>query len=326
MRMELLAFDRDTPCPACGIRVEIGGVCRARHRDSATHGSAEAPAPHLHVACPGCGWAGYMRTASDAAPGAPPEVTVYGSTSCEDTAITRSRLSALGVPFRDVDIDTDAAGMARVLALEDRRVTPTLVIGEAETVVAEPSMAQLDVLLAKTGHRVDPPLATQLHGSLTDRPIPTRTLPSAWGSPFSLEQTRGRTQAAVFFAHAADCLACRGYAGQLRAELTAMEDAGAAPLVVVNDEIGAARGWSPELPGVRILADADGAWKEAVARAIGVAPVQVMLLVLDRYGAPRATSLADEAGGLTVPSEATAWLRYLILECPECSGELPWPE
>ncbi len=63
---EILPFARDAPCPACGISLEIRAVCRDPHPD--------LPAPsdlddtrlreHLHVACPGCGWFGYMQPAS----------------------------------------------------------------------------------------------------------------------------------------------------------------------------------------------------------------------------------------------------------------------
>ncbi len=64
--IELLPFDREAPCPACGIALEIERVCAASHPD--------LPAPpgvtrleHLHVACPGCGWSGYMAVASSQA-------------------------------------------------------------------------------------------------------------------------------------------------------------------------------------------------------------------------------------------------------------------
>ncbi len=74
--MELFAFDRDLPCPACGIRIEIGVVCREPHRDLVSSGEARPSAVHLHVACPGCGWSAYMRTASaDAGPSEDDETT-----------------------------------------------------------------------------------------------------------------------------------------------------------------------------------------------------------------------------------------------------------
>jgi len=78
--VELLEFDRETPCPACGIRMDIGRVCREPH-DDLDPGRERAPSPtHLHVGCPGCGWSGYMKPAMPdpplthraQAPGPPP--------------------------------------------------------------------------------------------------------------------------------------------------------------------------------------------------------------------------------------------------------------
>ncbi len=62
--MELLEFDRETPCPACGIRMEIDRVCREPHDDLEADQAAAASPAHLHVGCPGCGWSGYMKPAS----------------------------------------------------------------------------------------------------------------------------------------------------------------------------------------------------------------------------------------------------------------------
>ncbi len=63
---ELLPFDRDTPCPACGIQLEIERLCREAHPVS-----GEAPTQpwpeHLHLRCPGCAWAGVMATAGNTA-------------------------------------------------------------------------------------------------------------------------------------------------------------------------------------------------------------------------------------------------------------------
>jgi hypothetical protein len=62
--MELLEFDRETPCPACGIRIEVDRVCRDPH-DDLSLGREGPPSPaHLHVVCPGCAWSGCMRTAA----------------------------------------------------------------------------------------------------------------------------------------------------------------------------------------------------------------------------------------------------------------------
>lgn len=253
-------------------------------------------------------------------------VVVYGARTCEDTAITRSRLVALNVRFREIDIDADADGLARVIALEGRRVTPTVVIGDGEAVVAEPTIERLEEVLRSGGHELGPPSARQIHGSVDDRPIPLTTLSSASGRRFSFEELRGRRQAAIFFAHGTGCLACQGYARQLVGQADAMRDADGIPIVVVPDETEAAQAWAAEMPAeALILADPGGAWIDAVKAIVVGSPDRVMLLVVDRHVAPRAVSIADEAGGLIAPLEATDWLRFLALECPECGGEVAWP-
>lgn len=73
----LLPFDREAPCPACGIALEIRRVCREPHPglvEPAAPGSVSVPGhgtasarrgpEHLDVACPGCGWSGWMEIAS----------------------------------------------------------------------------------------------------------------------------------------------------------------------------------------------------------------------------------------------------------------------
>lgn len=66
----ILPFDRDTPCPACGIALEVVMVCWQPHTDLVPDLADPArPVEHLHVACPGCGWSAYMRVAGgDGAP------------------------------------------------------------------------------------------------------------------------------------------------------------------------------------------------------------------------------------------------------------------
>jgi len=64
--IKLLAFDRDAACPACGIGLEIRGVCREWHADldgGGDRGTAQS-FEHLHVECPACGWSAFMETAA----------------------------------------------------------------------------------------------------------------------------------------------------------------------------------------------------------------------------------------------------------------------
>ncbi|HEX5467403.1 MAG TPA: DUF2087 domain-containing protein [Candidatus Limnocylindrales bacterium] len=79
--MDLLPFDREMPCPACGIQMTIVGLCREDHHtglgaddSAASPGPAASGAEHLLVRCPGCGWEAFMETASQAAARVPVEV------------------------------------------------------------------------------------------------------------------------------------------------------------------------------------------------------------------------------------------------------------
>lgn len=255
------------------------------------------------------------------------EIVVYGSSTCEDTAITLSRLGALGVPFRDVDIDADPAGLARAIDLVGRRVTPTVVLEGSADAITEPAMAELEALVRVAGHPFERPLARQIQGTLAERPIPLRTVPSGGKPPFSLQGLRGRWQSAVLFAHGAGCLACFGYAKQLAHEADRLRIAESLPIVVVRDTPGAAAGWLDEIGGgITLLADPLGEWTRDVARTMNADADGVMLLVLDRYVAPRAASLAGEAGGLISPEDAAEWLEFLTLECPGCGNDVASPE
>lgn len=257
----------------------------------------------------------------------PTPIVVYGSATCEDTAIVRSRLAAVGVPFTYVDIDGEPAAAARVEAWNGgHRVTPTVVLGSDEQVVAEPTLERLGELVAAGGYAVDAIDVTQYHGERIGRAIPFATLPTADGGTFSVANLRGKRQAALFLGHDAGCLACFGYARQLAAAHADLGEADAVALIVVGSDPAAVAGWRHGVdPQSTILADADGAWKRAVTASIEAAATDAVVIVLDRYGAPRAGASVAEAGGLPDPSAIVEWLRFIALDCPECSGELPWP-
>ena len=253
-------------------------------------------------------------------------IVVMGSATCEDTAITRSRLDSLDVPYDYVDIDLDPEAERRVAALNGgRRVTPTVVVGDEKLVRAEPTVEQVDELARAAGHNPTLPAVTQLHGDAIERAIPIRTLVSVGGSDFSLASLRGRRQVALFLAHGPDCLACFGYARQLGTQADALAEADADVVIVVPGNDGDAAEWHRHMAeAARVAADPDGAWKRAVVASTGASADGAVVLVLDRYLAPRAVSSAADAGGLTAPSDVTEWHRFVALDCPECSGELPW--
>ena len=87
----------------------------------------------------------------------PEPITIYGATDCDDTQRTRERLQALGVPFREVNIDYDpeAACLVRVIN-GGNQSTPTVVIGSGrfKRVITEPTNAEIDCLAAEAGYSV----------------------------------------------------------------------------------------------------------------------------------------------------------------------------
>lgn len=250
---------------------------------------------------------------------------ILGAATCEDTAIVRSRLEALGVAYAYHDVDRDPAALTRVRALNDgHRVTPTVIAGE--DVTAEPTLERLGDTLAAmhiTSKVAEP---VQLHGDVTSRAIPLRTRPNETGSPFDLATLRGRRQVCLFLAHDHACQACFGYARQLAGHVPALDAANASLAVVGCAAPEALDEWRHGLPPeATLVADPDGAWHAAIESHLGFVPGSASLVLLDRFLAPRVVASAAEAGGLPDPTAAISWLEFLELECPECSGELPWP-
>jgi len=248
----------------------------------------------------------------------PPPITVLGRPSCEDTAIVRDRLRALGIPFTDVNIETDSGAADLVESLNDgNRVTPTLLFGGSNDVMAEPSLDDLDSHLVAVGWPVHRPEPSGFTGDLTGKPVPLLALVEAAGSTFRLQDFRGRRQLAVYFAHAADCMACSGYARQLAAVRDRLADAEGLPLIVVPGGPETAARWRAEsTSSATIVADHDGRWKRAVGAhtQLDLDGGSALLLALDRYLAPRAGISATDAGGLITPLQAAEWLEFAAIQ------------
>ncbi len=264
---------------------------------------------------------------TDASAAATPlPVVVLGTSWCEDTALVRSRLRALDVPFVEHDVEVDPAAGARIREMNGgAQVTPTVILGDAERVIAEPSLEQLGDLLTAGGWQVRPPTATQYRAPITQRPIPRP--PRDLGEPAveALDRLRRRRQVALLLAHGVECLACFGYARQLGRQTVALAEANAVAVVVVRSTLEAAHEWRDDIDqSVALVADPSGAWSKGIAAHVGAPQEDVALLVLDRWHAARAGSVADEAGGLIDPAEGVRWLEFVELECSECAGEIAW--
>lgn len=82
-------------------------------------------------------------------------IILYGATECDDTERTRNHLNALGIPFREINIDHDQEAERFVMFINGGyRSTPTLVIGDGKLkyVLTEPSDAQLKEMLMRAGY------------------------------------------------------------------------------------------------------------------------------------------------------------------------------
>jgi hypothetical protein len=122
------------------------------------------------------------------------------------------------------------------------------------------------------------------------RPIPMRDLslePNEW---FSLESLRTRSQVALFVGHDLSCRSCRDYAAKLSAQTEALSDADATPVVVLGGENGdQLAAWRRQLGSATTVAlDQGSGWKQSVFDAVGHGDAEVGLVMLDRFGAPRA--------------------------------------
>lgn len=85
----------------------------------------------------------------------PLPIVMYARPDCEDSALVRDRLRALGIPFGEIDIDEDEAAARYVERLNRGfRSTPTLIFGDEEIVLVEPTVAQLDEALRRAGYAI----------------------------------------------------------------------------------------------------------------------------------------------------------------------------
>ncbi|MFN8596594.1 MAG: glutaredoxin family protein [Anaerolineae bacterium] len=87
----------------------------------------------------------------------PLPLTMYGATDCEDTQHVRERLTEWRIPFREVNIDHDAAAEQFVIFINGgQRSTPTLVFGDGahKTILTEPSDVELQQTLRETGYDI----------------------------------------------------------------------------------------------------------------------------------------------------------------------------
>ena len=246
-------------------------------------------------------------------------LNLYGSYTCEDTALVRDRLRVLGIRFTDHYREGEA-GVDEILKKWNRGnlTTPTLVLGENDLVFSEPTLEELEARLREAGYEFQPPRAVAIRDDRKNHRLPNFTLPATDGTDVTLYNLRGRKRPVLFFAHPANERICQGYARQFMNQRALFDDYNALPIPILPDDIETARRWAHEFArGYPALSDAGGRVKQQYASALAVDPTNALLVILDSFAAPRAMSFDRDAGGLIAPSEVTSWLRLLDTECDE---------
>jgi len=236
-------------------------------------------------------------------------IMLYGSYTCEDTAVTRDRLNALRVPFKERAKEDDESIVALLEKYNQGMArTPTLVFGEEEIVIAEPTFEQLQETLRDAGYSFAEP---GLHRFDFKRYLPDfSSLPVIRAD----QNKREAAQTILFFAHAPNCRVCQGYVRQLAPHRVEFETIGVAMQIVLPANGEQAKKWVKEFaPGIDLVVDADGAFKRASMDCFpdtwDIRLGGTWLVLVDRAEVARAGAYAPDAGGLV---SASARLRFLV--------------
>lgn len=237
-------------------------------------------------------------------------IVMYGSYTCEDTAVTRDRLKVLRVPFTERAKEDDEnvvallgkynAGMLR---------TPTLIFGDDTHVIAEPTLEQLEELLIQAGYTFDAP---QMRRFNVKRYLPDLSRGAL--IPPSVQVAQDFSRTILFFAHNPACRVCQGYAKQLAASNNSFAELSARLTIVLRTDVERGKEWAKEFaPTIEILVDTDGSLKRESADCfpdswdIRIGGTWLWLVQNDEV--VRAGIYAPDAGGLATPTEIIRFLK-----------------
>lgn len=236
-------------------------------------------------------------------------IWLYGSHTCEDTAITRDRLSALGIRFIERDKEDDAS-VAALLEKHNAGMqrTPTLVIGDDEIIIAEPTMEQLEDSLIQAGYIFDAPGLRRFDSKqyLPEYSALAAIPPAASGVKAS--------QALYFFAHTEACRVCQGYAKQIATQNNQLAQQNIRLQIVLHANLDQAKKWAKEFAAnAVVLIDGDGEFKRQAANRFpdtwDIRTGGVWLMLVDAQDDTiRAGAYAADAGGLVAPGEIVRWV------------------
>lgn len=154
------------------------------------------------------------------------------------------------------------------------------------------------------------------------RPVPYFRLASALGRPVALDDYRGRDNLVLFFAHSVGCLDCAAALRSFASHMPAYNKQESVILAIFPDPVEEIQDSGLlDLP-FPLLEDSGSAVRRKFAGLMAESLVDngdVLLFVLDRYGAPYAALVLDELGiGMEgFHRETLKWLEYIELQCPE---------
>lgn len=155
---------------------------------------------------------------------------------------------------------------------------------------------------------------------------PNFRLPSSRGEEVELREYRQRQPVVLFFAHSAECSACRHRMQDFAEHYDDYRFWQTEVLAVIPEAPAAARQLveTLNLP-FPVLSDVDGRVRATYVGAVSPARLsEPAVFVLDRFGVPEAWDVAGDAELLMTPAEALQWVQHGELACPEC-GVTEWP-
>ena len=231
-------------------------------------------------------------------------LTMLDSYTCEDSAVTRDRLNVLKIPYQSRTKENDESVIALLGKYnQGESRTPTLIFGADEIVLTEPTVEQLEQALIKAGYTIESPRFKHFD---TPSVLPNMSkLPVVRPAGGGLRRAK---QSILFFAHAAACRVCQGYARQIAQQRAKLAEMGVRLQIVLRTDVDGAKEWAREFaPEIETMVDVEGNLKRETADCFpdtwDIRLGGVWLFVVDQDEEIRAGVYASDAGGLVAPGE-----------------------
>jgi peroxiredoxin len=152
-------------------------------------------------------------------------------------------------------------------------------------------------------------------------PVPNFQLDSVMGRKVGLDDYRGSDNLVVFFAHDIKRQASRSALWDFAARRKDYDSQEAVILAIIPEAVNRLMVDQDlvELP-FPVLSDPDGVARSKLTGLIAeelVSDEDVLVFVLDRYGAPYSALIETELNNPSLHKEILKWLEYIGMQCPE---------